>query len=206
MQPMARTSVSARLAFAAAVLFTAGCGAGRPAVRVAPLPHSAADVRFVSGMIPHHAQAVLMAGWAATHDASSSVRILCERIVVAQSDEIAFLQRWLGDRGLPVPPADASHDMMPGMTRELMPGMLTAEQLQQLGRARGVEFDRLFMRFMIIHHEGAITMVDQLFGSQGAAQDEYIFKFATDVHADQTTEIERMTRMLEALPAGDRNP
>jgi len=163
-------------------------------------PYSPADVHFISGMIGHHAQAVLMAGWAPSHGASESVRALCERIVVAQRDEIAFMERWLRERHLPVPDADATHDMMPGMSHaEMMPGMLTAEELTQLDKSRGTEFDRLFLEFMIKHHQGAITMVDRLMGSQGAAQDDNIFKFASDVNADQTAEIDRMTIMLNAM-------
>ena len=168
-------------------------------------PYTAADVQFMSGMIRHHAQAVLMAGWAPTHGASEAVRVLCERIVVAQRDEIAFMQRWLRERHEAVPEADASHDMMPGMDHsKLMPGMLTAEQLTQLDRARGAEFDRLFLAFMIQHHQGAITMVEQLFSAQGAAQDDAVFKFASDVNADQSTEIDRMSTMLTALSPGKR--
>jgi uncharacterized protein (DUF305 family) len=170
-------------------------------------PYTAADVHFVSGMIGHHAQAVLMAGWAPSHGASASVRALCERIVVAQRDEIAFMQRWLRERHETVPEADASHDTMPGMSHAMMmPGMLTAEQLQELDAARGADYDRLFLAYMITHHEGAITMVQQLFGSNGAAQDDNIFKFASDVNADQTTEIDRMNRMLDAMPGGRRAP
>ena len=155
----------------------------------------------MSGMIPHHAQAVLMAGWAPTHDASRAVRTLSERIVVAQRDEIAFVQRWLRERNEPVPDADPAHGLeRSGMDHAmLMPGMLTAEELEQLDRARGPEFDRLFLTFMIRHHEGAITMVEQLFSARGAAQDETVFRFAADVQADQVAEIDRMTRMLAAL-------
>lgn len=163
-------------------------------------PYTEADVHFMSGMIRHHAQAVLIAGWAPTHGASSAVRTLCERIVVAQQDEIAFMQRWLKQRDEPVPDADAAHAMMPGMDHSnLMPGMLTAEQLTELDRARGTEFDRLFLTYMIQHHEGAITMVERLFGANGAAQDDDIFKLAADVNVDQITEIDRMRAMLAAL-------
>jgi uncharacterized protein (DUF305 family) len=169
-----------------------------------PAPYTQADVDFIAGMISHHAQAVLVAGWAPSHDASPSVRALCERIVVAQRDEIAFMQRWLRERNQPVPEADPRGHRMPGMDHMvLMPGMLTAEQLAQLDRARGAEFDRLFLRFMIQHHEGALTMVDRLLGAPGAAQDGPVFRFAADVHADQSTEINRMTLMLEAM---DRSP
>ena len=169
-------------------------------------PYTAADVHFIQGMIDHHAQAVMMAGWAPSHGASASVRGLCERIVVAQRDEIAFMQRWLRERHLPVPEADASHDMMPGMEHPMMPGMLTAQELTQLDRARGPEFDRLFLADMIKHHQGAITMVEQLFASQGAAQDDNIFKFAADVNADQTAEIDRMSIMLAAMSPPARTP
>jgi uncharacterized protein (DUF305 family) len=160
----------------------------------------------MSGMIPHHAQAVKIAGWAASHGASPALRILCERIVVAQRDEIALMQTWLRDRHQTVPAADATrmHMTMDGMEHDmLMPGMLTDEELARLDAARGPEFDRLFLEAMIRHHQGAIGMVDQMFGAPGAGQDEVVFRFASDVYADQTTEIERMQKMLAALsPAG----
>lgn len=165
-------------------------------------PHTEADVHFMSGMIPHHAQAVLIAGWAPSHGASAALQRLAERIVVAQRDEIDLMQNWLRDRQQPVPPADATHLRMKmnGMEHDmLMPGMLTAEQLAKLDAARGVEFDRLFLDAMIKHHEGAVLMVDQLFASPGAGQDEVVFRFASDVYADQTTEIEHMKKMLEAI-------
>jgi uncharacterized protein (DUF305 family) len=162
-------------------------------------PYTKADVDFISGMIGHHAQAVLMAGWAPSHGASSSVQGLAERIVVAQRDEIAFMQRWLKDRKEAVPSASTEHMMMAGMDMKLMPGMLTREQLMELDKARGTDFDRLFLQYMIQHHEGALTMVDALFASHGAGQDEDVFKFAVDVHADQTTEINRMGLMLKAI-------
>ncbi len=168
---------------------------------------NAGDVAFMTGMIGHHAQAVLMAGWAPTHQAGPAVRALCERIVVGQGDEIVLMQRWLRDQHQPVPDADATMGMMPGMDEtHLMPGMLTAAQLAELNAARGPEFDRLFLKYMIQHHLGAITMVNQLFGTQGAGQNETVFRFASDVYADQTTEINRMNTMLAAMPAGARNP
>ncbi len=161
--------------------------------------YTAADVHFMSGMIYHHAQAVLIAGWAPSHDASPSLRALCERIVVGQGDEIALMQRWLRDRHEEVPDPSATHAMMPGMDpAPMMPGMLTADQLAQLDRARGREFDRLFLTFMIQHHQGAIAMVNALFGT-GAGEQEKVFRFASDVFADQTTEIARMQKMLAAL-------
>jgi uncharacterized protein (DUF305 family) len=162
-------------------------------------PYGAADVEFMSGMIPHHAQAVVMAGWAPSHGARPDVRILCERILVGQRDEIAFMRTWLRDRGETVPAADATHHRMKmnGVEHDmLMPGMLSAEEMAQLDKARGGEWDRLFLAGMIRHHEGAIKMVDDLFESYGALQDDDLYKFASDVYADQTTEIERMRKML----------
>lgn len=185
------------------VASTVGAGAAQaPAGSgAAGRDYTAADVHFMTGMIHHHAQAVLIAGWAPSHGASESLRALCERIVVGQSDEIALIQRWLGDRHEPVPEVNPAHAMMPGMPMDpatMMPGMLTAEQLAQLDQARGPEFDRLFLRFMIQHHRGAITMVNQLFGA-GAGEQETVYKFASGVYADQTTEIERMQKMLATL-------
>jgi uncharacterized protein (DUF305 family) len=168
-------------------------------------PYTQADVYFMSHMIGHHAQALVMAGWAPTHGAGPSVRILAERIINAQQDEIASMQRWLGDRGKPVPEARPTgmKMMMNGVEHEmLMPGMLTEAQMRQLDQAKGPEFDRLFLTYMIQHHRGAVSMVKDLFGTNGAAQDETVFKFANDVNVDQSTEIARMERMLAALPPG----
>jgi len=162
--------------------------------------YSAADVQFVAGMIVHHAQAVLIAGWAPTHGASPALRALCERIVVGQRDEIAIMQRWLEERHQAVPDSDPRRQTMPGMDHPmLMPGMLTPAQLAQLDAARGPEFDRLFLTFMIQHHRGALTMVRALVDTPGAARDGPLFQIASDVSADQTTEIDRMTRMLDGL-------
>src|SRR3954462_2003928 len=169
-------------------------------IKGAPKNYTPADVHFLAGMIGHHAQAIQMAGWAPSHGASQAVRVLSERIVVAQNDEIAFAQRWLREHGEFVPPADPRGHVMQGMAEPmLMPGMLTAAQMQQLDSARGRDFDLLFLTFMIQHHQGAITMVQQLLAVPGAAQDGPIFRFASDVNADQTTEINRMTLMLDAL-------
>src|SRR2546430_6266218 len=147
-----------------------------PSARVAAqstpaAPYTAADVHFMSGMIQHHGQAVLMAGLAPTHGASSAVRALCERIVVGQRDEIALMQRWLNDRHEAVPRADGSHMMMPGMDSSmLMPGMLTAAQLERLDRARGREIDGLFLLNIIHHRKSAIPMANHPFGSPAARQ------------------------------------
>jgi len=155
----------------------------------------------MSGMIRHHAQAVLIAGWAPTHGASAALRRLCERIVVGQQDEIALMSRWLEDHGEPVPEPGGGHHALPaGAPAPLMPGMLTDAQLAQLDSARGPAFDRRFLTLMIVHHRGALTMVDRLFVSEGGARDETVFRLASDVHADQSTEIHRMQLMLATLP------
>ena len=180
-----------------------------PAAAPARYPYTPADVEFMSHMIGHHAQAIVMSGWAPTNGASPSVRTLAERIINAQQDEIATMQRWLRKRGQPVPEASAAGMTMKmgGAVHEmLMPGMLTGAQMKQLHQATGEEFDRLFLTFMIQHHSGAVTMVHDLFGSRGAAQDETVFKFANDVSVDQSTEIARMKQMLAALPPATRSP
>ena len=162
-------------------------------------PYSDGDDDFMTGMIPHHAQAVLIAGWAESHGARPELRVLCERMVVGQRDEITFMRNWLRDRGETVPDANATHHRMKmnGVEHDmLMPGMLTPEQLAELDQARGPAWDGLFLRFMIGHHEGALTMVDDLFKSFGALQDNDVYKLASDIHADQTIEIERMRKML----------
>ena len=167
--------------------------------------YTTADIQFMNGMIAHHAQALLMAGWAESHGASPAVLTLTARITNAQKDEIAGMQKWLRDRHQPVPEPDPHGMMMNmnGMQHEmLMPGMLTESQLKQLDEARGKEFDRLFLTFMIQHHRGAVTMVNDLFGTNGAAQDISVYKMASDIGADQTTEIERMQKMLVSVVFG----
>jgi uncharacterized protein (DUF305 family) len=162
--------------------------------------YTPADVQFMSGMIYHHTQALLMAGWAPSHGASASVRTLCERIIASQKDEIAWMSRWLSDRHEAVPHPEPEHMMMPGMgmdSTHMMPGMLSADQLAQLNAARGEKFDELFLTFMIQHHQGAITMVNNLFAA-GAGEENPVYKIASGVFADQTTEIERMQKMLVA--------
>ena len=165
-------------------------------------PYTAADIEFMSGMISHHAQAVQMAKWAESHNASKAVTIFCGRVATAQTAEIGLMQQWLAERRQPVPDADPRGMKMDmgGTTHFMaMPGMLTDEQMKQLDASRGIEFDRLFLTFMVQHHRGAIQMVDKLFGTPGAGQDEIVFKFANDVQVDQSTEIDRMMQMLEAL-------
>jgi uncharacterized protein (DUF305 family) len=161
--------------------------------------YAAADVRFMQGMIGHHAQAVAMARWAATHGASARVRTLAERIDVSQRDEIALMQRWLRERGERVP-EPSEHQLMGHASSASgeapMPGMLTAEEMQQLDAARGAEFDRLFLTRMIRHHEGAVAMVRALFASPGAAQEASVYRLASDVEADQVAEIRRMRELI----------
>ena len=167
----------------------------------------------MQGMIMHHAQAIEMTALIEARTENKNLRLLGARISQSQSDEMKFMKRWLEIRGesISMPMADMSNMDMADMDmsshdHQLMPGMLSPEQMAQLDRARGVEFDRLFLTFMIQHHQGVLTLVDQLFGSQGAGQDEPVFRFASDVYADQSTEIERMQRMLAALPPGGRSP
>ena len=163
-----------------------------------------ADIDFMTGMIGHHAQALVMAELAPTHGASPQVQTLAARIINSQQDEIASMQQWLRERGQPVPEVHVMDGelMVHGAEHAMhMPGMLTAEQMQELKGARGAEFDRLFLRYMIQHHQGAVTMVHDLFGTDGAGQDEAAFRLASDVQVDQITEIERMEQMLAELTA-----
>src|SRR5215210_4264500 len=221
MNTIKRRLITAAMALASAALphipaSAAQQGPQVPAEKVDPkprpdlvrAPYNAADVEFMSGMIPHHAQAVVMAGWAASHGARPDVRILCERIVVGQGDEIELMRTWLRDRGEPVPAANATHHRMKvnGMEHDmLMPGMLSPEEMAQLDKARGAEWDRLFLQGMIRHHQGALKMVDDVFEAYGALQDDDLFKFASDIYADQTAEIERMQKMLaEPVKSGGR--
>ena len=169
----------------------------------ARLEVSEADVSFMTGMIHHHAQALVMSALARTNGASASIRTLTGRIINAQTDEIAVMQRWLRERGRPVPEVGPDGRMV-GMGEHAMhmPGMLSAEQLDALTRARGREFDRLFLSYMIQHHNGAVDMVHELFATDGAAQDDFVFKIASDIQVDQTTEVARMQRMLDAMSPG----
>jgi len=194
-------------------LAAAACGgsapadvAPRPIVGPEALPPSPADVRFMTDMIGHHAQAIRISRWAPTHGAGPALSRLAERIVVGQQDEIAIMQRWLRTHGHPEVQVDTLHAMGGTDHSMHMPGMLSPEDLARLDAAAGLEFDRLFLEYMIRHHKGALTMVDQLFGSQGAAQNDIVFRLASDVYAEQSTEISRMELMLDALPAQGSNP
>lgn len=207
---------------ALAALALAACGPSQGAVETSPTPQTAttsesdraaieraradsarnpyteADIQFMSAMIGHHAQAIDMARLVPERTTSGQIRTLAGRIINAQQDDIRLMQTWLRDRGQPVPEARAdvhhAHDGGPPMH-----GMLSEAQMAELQAARGAEFDRLFLRFMIQHHRGAVTMVQDLIGSHGAAQDDTVFKLAADVNVDQTTEINRMEQMLLTL-------
>jgi len=158
--------------------------------------HTPADVKFMQGMIGHHAQAIEMVALLRTRTQRRDVQLLGQRIDLSQADEIKMMQEWLRGRGQPLPDPHAHHAA--GAT--LMPGMLTAVEMGRLAEANAARFDRLFLEFMIKHHIGALTMVDELFATAGAAQESEIFAFASDVVADQRIEIDRMGAMLKESP------
>lgn len=211
-------------------LATAACGgAGAAAPSTGPEPSAAsdmealynarldsararfteADVHFMTAMIAHHAQALQMSELAPDRAGSPAIRTLAARIINGQKDEIATMQTWLRDRGQPVPELHVMNGrvMVHGADHAMhMPGMLTPEQMRRLEAARGAEFDRLFLTYMIQHHQGAVGMVHELFGTDGAGQDEDAFRLASDVQVDQITEIARMERMLSAMPGHGRAP
>jgi len=172
--------------------------------------YTRADVDFMAGMIHHHAQALVMSRMAPSHGASPSLRIMARRIINAQNDEIDLMQAWLRDRGEHVPEPRTAGERDAGADQtmhadhdaaghEMMPGMLSDEQMAALDAAHGEEFDRLFLQFMIQHHQGAVTMVNELVAVPGAAREETVFKLASDIGADQTSEITRMQTMLHDL-------
>ena len=167
-------------------------------------PTSAADTQFMQHMIMHHAQAVEMTALIESHSENKEMRLLGERISKSQDDEIKFLKRWLLARGKPIEPAPPQGHQMHGMDmsqhKMLMPGMLTAEQMDALKNARGEEFDRLFLTGMIQHHNGALIMVKDLFNTAGAGDDAELFNFATDVDSGQRAEIKIMQTMLGEKP------
>jgi uncharacterized protein (DUF305 family) len=179
------------------------------------IEHTEADVRFMQDMLHHHAQALEMSDLVADRTSNEQIRALGHRIAVSQKDEIEFIENWLRDRGEDVPPivptlaqgahhhhqhgGHATHD------HSDMPGMLSAEQMQELVDASGDEFDRLFLEYMIMHHDGALVMVENLFNRDGAGQETEIFGFASHVDSDQRTEILRMQRLLRDLPSPSQN-
>jgi uncharacterized protein (DUF305 family) len=157
--------------------------------------HTDADIMFMQSMIGHHAQALEMTALRPMRSTREEMRLLMLRIELSQADEIKFMESWLKTRGAEVPDAHAHH----GDHAELMPGMLTPEEMDRLKAAKGPEFDRLFLEFMIKHHEGALVMVERLFSTPGAGQESEIFAFASDVVDDQRAEIERMAVLLKEL-------
>jgi len=161
--------------------------------QVSPPGFTAADTLFIEGMIPHHAQALEMTGLLAGRTTNPDVTLLAKRIDVSQRDEITRMQRWLDERGVPSAGPHTGH-----AGHELMPGMLTDKQFDQLKKAHGAEFDRLFLTFMIGHHQGALKMVEELYATGGGlepASDQ----FAREVNADQSIEIQRMQEMLAKM-------
>ena len=172
-----------------------------PSTRATLPPYSPADVQFMQHMIMHHAQAVEMTALIESHTQNARLRLLGERISRSQSDEINFMKRWLMTRGEPVSPAMPE---MPGMDMSshqmLMPGMLTPKQMDALRKAKGEEFDELFLKGMIQHHNGALGMVKDLFDSAGSGQDAELFNFATEVDSGQRAEIKVMQTMLDQKP------
>jgi uncharacterized protein (DUF305 family) len=161
-----------------------------------------ADVHFMQGMIMHHAQAIQMVNLIAGRTTNEDMPLLGQRIAISQRDEIRMMRTWLQDHHEMVPDT-LGHMAMPGMAMGdmLMPGMMTPPQMAALAAAKGPAFDRLFLEGMIRHHQGALVMVKQLFGTNGAAQTSEIFRFASDVDADQRAEIKRMQALLDAMPA-----
>ena len=159
------------------------------------IQHTAADAEFMQGMIGHHAQALEMTALLYERSTWQDIRMLAQRIDVSQADEIKMMQDWLKVRAAEIPSIDTHH----AHGAVLMPGMLTPDQMAELAAGTGAEIDRLFLEYMIMHHQGAVVMVEALFASPGAAQESQIFSFASDVIADQSMEITRMRRMRGML-------
>jgi uncharacterized protein (DUF305 family) len=160
---------------------------------------TAADITFMQGMIGHHAQALEMTALIAERTSRREMQLLGQRISVSQADEINMMKTWLTKRGQEIPSEHAHH--MPG---GMMPGMLTDQQMAELAAAKGDAFDQLFLKYMIQHHEGALTMVDELFKTPGAGQEGDINAFAGDVDSDQRMEINRMRALMGPRPGPGR--
>ncbi|MEX2497136.1 MAG: DUF305 domain-containing protein [Woeseia sp.] len=163
------------------------------AVKIANTSYSPADARFMQDMIPHHHQAMQMAALVPDRTNRPELIDLAGRISASQGDEIAFMKNWLRERGERVPEPSAHEAMHTG---HVMAGMATAEQMAELARSNGAEFDQLFLELMIAHHEGAVRMVEDLLEQPGSAYDTVLFEFTTEVTNDQTSEIERMNALL----------
>jgi len=165
------------------------------AANLANTEYSLGDIRFLQGMIPHHAQAKEMSALAESRTNNAAVLAVAERITLSQDDEIAMMQGWLGDRGLEVPADDVHHDA----DFERMAGMLSDEEMAELAAASGPVFDSLYLEYMIDHHQGALDMVEMLLDQRGSAQDPLLYEFTSDVSSDQTSEIERMDTLLASF-------
>lgn len=214
----------AAVALVSLVLWTAGCTASSPDTSATRQPavvqpgapgqtgkvlsadqvprseggqHTEADVRFMQGMIEHHAQALRMTALVAGRSTSRDLALVAKRIEISQQDEIRLMQRWLRARNETVPSVGKAGRGHHGGGAP-MPGMLTEEQFAELERARGTEFDRLFYTFMIYHHTGALRMVEQLFADKGGEEPE-VYRFASHIDSDQRIEIDRMRRLLAEL-------
>jgi uncharacterized protein (DUF305 family) len=177
-----------------------------PSTRATLPPRSPADVQFMQGMIMHHAQAVEMTALIGSRTHNKDLRLLGSRISHSQSEEIRFMKRWLATRGEPI---SLPMPEMPGMDMSsmdmsahpmLMPGMLTPKQMEALEKAKGEDFDHLFLTGMIQHHTGALIMVKDLFDTAGAGQDAELFNFSTDIDSGQRAEIRIMQTMLGEKP------
>jgi uncharacterized protein (DUF305 family) len=169
-------------------------------VRIPPKAPFGPDVEFMQGMIMHHSQAVEMVDLLRTRGKSPALRAFGEKIAISQTDEIGFMKRWLEDRGKPTT-MQMDHSKMSAADMKnmnmLMPGMLTPQQMSALAKAKGAQFDHLFLTGMIQHHGGALTMVEGLFYTPGAGQEPVLFDFATDIENTQSAEIKLMRGMLD---------
>ena len=183
--------------------------AAEPLIAQSTPGYTQADVHFMQSMIGHHAQALEMVALIPSRTSREDIRALGKRIEVSQKDEIALMQQWLRDRHQEIPSIGMSHVQdagghsmnMPAMaiSHTLMPGMLTPQQMTDLANAKAAEFDILFLKGMIQHHEGALAMVAQLLGTTGSGQEPEVFRFAAEVDADQRAEIARMNALLNSL-------
>jgi uncharacterized protein (DUF305 family) len=179
--------------------------ASTPSARADSVRPGAADAQFLQHMMAHRAQAVVMTALVPERAARNEIRLIAERIAISQRDEMAMMERMLRRRGAAVPDVDPRHAQHGGgdmAAHASMPGMLTAAELARLRDASGPAFDRLFLEYMIRHHEGALAMVAQYFATQGAGRDAEIFGFVSDIDADQRAEIRRMRTLLAPAPAG----
>lgn len=215
---VSRTAIRLSLITAISLLFTTSVLAQAPIIQPGPpgqpsrlitveeasnlasIQFSDADVKFMQGMISHHAQAMEMTALVDSRTNREPVKLLSQRISLSQDDEMAMMRDWLTERNQTVPTLEAHH----AMDAELMPGMATPADMARLEAATGPEFDRIFLELMIKHHSGAVEMVETLLEQPGSAQDSVLFAFTSDVTADQTSEIERMDSMLAGFSPDPR--